>query len=216
MAAKGIATAKMIFTEAVDSYRSFKNFDYVTPIQPFLDEPISESDRSRVQDSCFKTRFDLDSNYSLKQAFEAADIDPRDPSAPEILLRLLAKAIFPQGKTTRGRKRQWTPERWTQLLSDYDQVKSDHPSVTDQRICAKLITRFPSRYAGIRAETVRRNLTHARDVSKNKLLADLAEQISALIKLEFPKLVPPTSRLKVLSQKSAVRWLSKAWQRGRN
>jgi hypothetical protein len=162
MATKKTETAKARFQEAIDAYKELCSFDYVTPLEEFLDKPLPE--RDRVQKSFLKglkTRLDPEADHSLKLAFKAADLDPQDPLDREVLLRLFASAYFPRHKT-RGAKTKWTPERWSQLLSDYDQVKKDSPNLNDEKICEKIIKRFGSRYPKQSPGTLRRNLASAR------------------------------------------------------
>jgi hypothetical protein len=223
MAAKKTAV-KAPFQEVVDEYKKLRDFDYVTPLQPFLDKPISERDRDRVQKSFVKglsQRFSPESDFSVKLAFEAAGLDPQDPHAREVLLRLFAMAYFPSRQTTRGRKRAWTPERWSQLLSDYDQVKKDKPKFSDEQLCREIVKRFPSRYPKPRPSvkdagaTVRRNLAHARNPSKNTRVAELAQLFAIAMKKLDPNGDYPPQKLKKRSELLAIDWLSKAWERER-
>jgi len=173
---KKTETEKARFQHAIDAYKKLRAFDYVTPLEDFLDRQPSESERDRIQKSFLKglkTRFSPESDYSLKLAFKAAHLDPQDPLDRETLLRFFAAAHFPSKRETRGAKAKWTPERWSQLLSDYDQVKKHSPNLNDVDICKQIVKRFPSRYpkpppsargfAEDPGATVRRNLAPARD-----------------------------------------------------
>jgi hypothetical protein len=229
MAAKKTAV-KAPFQEAVDEYKKLRNFDYVTPLQDFLDEPISEDHRDRIQKSFARglsRRFGPESDFSVKLAFEAAGLDPQDPLAREVLLRLFAMAYFPSRQKARGAKTKWTPERWSQLLSDYDQVKTNSPRLNDAAICKQIVKLFPLRYpkpsssarrpAEDPGATVRRNLAPARDPAKNTRLAELAQTFADILKAEILKLNPkfnfPIQKLNKHSEALAVEWLSKAWER---
>jgi hypothetical protein len=221
------------FQEVVDEYKKLQDFDYVTPLQAFLDKPISESDRDLMQKSFVKglsQRFGPKSDFSVQLAFEAAGLDPRDPLALEVLLRLFAMAYFPSRQKTRGAKPKWTPERWSQLLSDYDQVKTEKPRLKDKQLCQTVVKRFPSRYpkpaphsarrpAEDPGATVRRNLAHAKDPAKNTQLAELAQIYADLMKTEIQKINPnidfPVQKLNERSISVATDWLSKAWKRER-
>jgi hypothetical protein len=166
----------------------------------------------------------------VKLAFEAAGLDPRDPIAREVLLRLFARAYFPSTQKTRGPKTKWSPERWSQLLSDYDQVKKDSPRLNDVAVCKQIVKRFPSRYAkppdsarGPAEDpgaTVRRNLAHARNPTKNTRLSELARIFADLMKTEIHELDPnvdfPIQKLNQGSISLAIDWFSKAWERERN
>jgi hypothetical protein len=230
--AKKSETVGARFQEAIDTYKKLRAFDYVTPLEEFLDKPPSEPERDRVQKSFLrglKTRFSPESDYSLKLAFKAANLDPQDPLDREALLRCFAAAHFPSRQKTRGAKTKWTPERWSQLLSDYDQVKKDRPKLNDVDICKQIVKRFPSRYpkpppsargpAEDPGATVRRNLAPARDPSKNTRLAELAQIFADIMKTEIHKLDPnfdfPIQKLNKRSESLAIEWLSKAWQRER-
>jgi hypothetical protein len=213
------------FQEAVDTHKRLRAVDYVAPLEKFLNEPISKTARDRVQRSLFRRlqpRFSPASDHSLKLAFRAAHLDPQDPLDRETLLRFFAAAHFPSKRETRGAKTKWTPERWSQLLSDYDQVKKDNPNLKDEALCKKIVKRFPSRYprppdsargfAEDTGATVRRNLAYARDPSKNTKLAELAQTYLDIAKAEIHS-DSPIQELKAAAVSLAIQWLSKAWER---
>jgi hypothetical protein len=214
MAAKKTETVKARFQEAIDTYKKLRDFDYVTPLQAFLDEPISESDRNRVQKSFVKglsERFGPEADFSLKLAFEAADLDSQDPLAREALLRLFAMAHFPSGQKNRGRRKQWDDQRLCCLLSDYDQTKQDHPSSSDQAICEYIKKRFANRYR-MTISSIRRKLQDARNPACNNQIDELA----AIFGREFRHHGVDWSSAKIRKQtrRCAIEYLSKAWKRG--
>jgi hypothetical protein len=223
---KKTETVKARFQEAIEAYKKLRTFDYVAPLEEFLNKPPSEPERDRIQKSFLKglkTRFSPESDNSLKLAFKAAHLDPQDPLDREILLRFFAAAHFPSKKETRGAKTKWTPERWNRLLSDYDQVKRNNPNLNDVEICKQIVNRFPSRYpeppssargpAKDPGATVRRNLALARDPTKNTRLAELAQIFADAMRTEIHKLHPnfdlPIKKLNKRSEFLAIEWLSK-------
>jgi hypothetical protein len=217
MATKKTETVKARFQEAIARYKTLRDFDYVTPL--LLGGAVSEVDRIRIQKSFAiqAVTFDPESDPFLKLAFEAADLDPQDPFAWKILLRLFAVAHFPSKRKTRGRKAEWTSERWCRLLSDYDQVRRENPNANDTKICEKIIKRFNARYGEIGAETVRRNLAHAKNPVRNTEIAEYAEAISEIIESEMYKrdLDFSVSEVKSRSVRHAINWFSEAWKRER-
>jgi hypothetical protein len=226
MAMKKTEAVTARFREAVDAHKRLNDFDYVTPLERFLDAPITESDRNRVNKSFARGRFERESESSMKLAFEEAGLDSEDPFAREVLLRLFGISYFPAKQKTRGPKRKWTPQRYSELLSDYNRVKTEKPKFNDQQICKEIAKRFPSRYPKSRRDvkdpgaTVRRNLAPARDPSKNTRVAELAEVFAAGMTSEIQKIDPnieiPAKKVKNQSELSAIKWLSKAWERERN
>jgi len=222
MATKKTETVQARFQLAIKTYKQARDFDYVAPLEGFLDRKLPESECARIQKSFLKET--ICSPESLKLAFKAAHLDPQDPLDREILLRLFAAAHFSSKRETRGAKTKWTPERWSQLLSDYNQVKKDNPNLKDEQLCKEIVKRFPSRYpkppgsgrefAKDSGATVRRNLAYARDPSKNTLLAESIKIVADTLKTANHRLDPnfdvPIQKLNEKSKSLAIEWLSKA------
>ena len=216
MATKKTETVKARFQEAIEEYKRRRDFDYVTPLQEIFGETFSKTERNRIQKSFAiqAVSFDPESDPSVKLAFEAAELDPLDPFAWKTLFRFFAIAYFPSKPKIRGRKTEWTPERWSRLLSDYDQVKEHSPNANDTKICKRIIERFSDRYGDIGAETVRRNLAHAKNPKRNTKVVEYAGVISAIIESEMNELDLDlsVSEVRKRSERYAIKWLSKMWK----
>jgi hypothetical protein len=214
---KKTETVKARFQEAIDAYKRLRDDDYVTPLEEFLNEPISKTDRDRVQRSFLrgvKTRFSPESDHSLKLAFKAASLDPQDPLDREALLRFFAAAHFPSGQKTRGRKKRWGDQRLCRLLSDFDQVKESHPSFSDSNICEYIQKRFPDRYP-MTAAAIRRKLQDARNPEYNTEIDTFADIFHELVQswLRRHGGAPSQSEITRFSRRYAISYLSKNWKR---
>jgi hypothetical protein len=113
---------------------------------------LAESDWGAASKTALTLR---DNDDYLKKAFEAADLDLRDPHHWAELARTLARLRF--GSRKAGRRQRWTIDELCQLLKATYQVKKEHPKWSDLRISQKLV-KDHERYAKLSAETLRRRL----------------------------------------------------------
>jgi hypothetical protein len=215
MTAKKTETEKARFRHAIDTYKRARAFDYVTPLEGFLDKKPSESERDHIQKSFLKgTVFTAESDDSLKLAFKAANLDPKDPLDREALLRFFAAAHFPSSQKSRGRKKQWSDQRLCRLLSDFDQIKESRPSFSDSNICEQIKKRFPDRYP-MTAAAIRRKLQDARSSRYNTEIDKFAAIFRELVEsgLRRPGEDLSQSEITRFSRKYAITYLSKNWKR---
>ena len=119
----------------------------------------------------------IEQDPNLRRMFETAGLDTSNVLHWQRLLSSLAEIIFARG-SPRGRPRAWTPERWIQLLNDFNELKSRHPKASAGRVCGRLTREepFSSRYENLDAQTLRRNLSYARDPNRNGLLRAVVER----------------------------------------
>ena len=112
---------------------------------------------------------------STRQAFEQSGLDPTNPNAWRLLIYIFAEAHFGT-RSYAGAPSKWTDQRWCQLLSDIQQIKSKLHLSDDEGACRRLIRKWPKRYPGTTKsstpdhKTLRRNLSYARDPKRNNLL----------------------------------------------
>jgi hypothetical protein len=118
----------------------------------------------------------------IRKAFAAFGYDPLNPFDWRKLIWYFAFAHFPPARK-KGAPKKWNDDRWCQLLSDFDEVKtSSRPTASETEICNHIKTRFGKRYPTITATTLRKNLQYARNPSRNGILASLRDQFAMEIR----------------------------------
>jgi hypothetical protein len=143
-------TVKARFKEAIARYNELRKIDYVTPLQRFLSVEIDHVPPKLS----WAEVFSVEPGTPLEKAFQYAGLDPSDPYAWKLLLRIFATAHFATDRRSSKPKTKWTAWQYSRLLSDYDQTKhSMKPGVKDRAIAAVMIKKFPH-YKKIEAETL--------------------------------------------------------------
>jgi hypothetical protein len=89
---------------------------------------------------------------AIKKAFDAFGLDPKQPGHWRELLGTLADILF--GERGKGPKPRWNPETIKQLVSDFDDLSSNHPEVS-QMLLFEVLTHTKRRYAGLQAGTLK-------------------------------------------------------------
>ena len=89
---------------------------------------------------------------AIKKAFDAFGLDPKQQGHWRELLGILADILF--GERGKGTKQRWTPETKKQLVSDFDDLSSNHPEVS-QMLLFEVLTHTKRRYAGLQAGTLK-------------------------------------------------------------
>jgi hypothetical protein len=179
-------------------------------LNPFRQLGVFEkSGKGRAID--FAATFQIDHDSPVAKAFERSELDSSNPLHRYRLLKLLAGALFPPDR--RGRKTEWTAERLSRLLSDYDQTRQKSPRSWNDTKITVAMTKQHEHYRKIKPETIRRNLARARDPKANSDVAECAESIRAIIMSEVPDLKMSDLRLGKMATEFAIQWLSKRWER---
>jgi hypothetical protein len=93
-----------------------------------------------------------DSDRTIAKAFDAFGLDPNKPDHWRRLLGILADVFF--GERGKGPKPRWNPETIKQLISDFDDLSSNHPQAS-QMILFEVLIHTKRRYAGLRATTLK-------------------------------------------------------------
>ena len=200
-------TVKARFEKAVARDKAIRAVDYLGPLLQF--GVLEKGGMGRAID--LADTFQIDHDSPIAKAFEISELDPSNPLHRYRLLKLLAGALFPPDK--RGRKTEWTAERLSRLLSDYDQTRHKGPrSWNDIKITMAMRKQYEP-YRKIKPETIRRNLARARDPKHNSDVAECAETIRAMIISEIPDLKMSVLRLEKTAIELAIQWLSKGWPR---
>jgi hypothetical protein len=200
-------TVKARFEKAVARDKAIWAVDYLGPLRQF--GVFEKGGKGRAFD--FADTFQIDHDSPVAKAFKRSELDPSNPLHRYRLLKLLAGALFPPDK--RGRKTEWTAERLTRLLSDYDQTRQKSPkSWNDTKITIAMRKQY-EHYRKIKPETIRRSLARARDPKANSDVAECAEAIRNIIMSELPDLKISVLRLEKGATELAIQWLSKSWAR---
>jgi hypothetical protein len=119
-------------------------------------------------------KMDIEANPSLRAAFEAFGLDPRDSDNWRLLLALLAEAFFVP-KRKRGGKEVWDSRALLRLLMDFWEVKRQNPQLkSEEKLCEKLTKK--KGYNDYRPNTLRKMLYRARDPADNDILKLLLEE----------------------------------------
>jgi hypothetical protein len=119
---------------------------------------------------------DVNQNPSLRAAFEAFRLDPKNDAHRRLLLALFAEAYFVASRP-RGGIEYWDSRKLCQLLADFAAVKKTNPDVSDGKICELVKKKFAKRYAGQSATTLRRKLQDARNPAKNWYLSSTLRRV---------------------------------------
>jgi hypothetical protein len=132
--------------------------------------------------------FDLSSNNvrdePIINAFRQADLDPVHPMSWRYLLEAFCWSHFPPKKLP-GAPKQWTGDKYCQLLADIRELKGQSKTLSDRATCARLTrsTKFKTRYGALSVERLRRALREARDPKYNVDLSLLVyEKANAIFK----------------------------------
>jgi hypothetical protein len=112
---------------------------------------------------------------AITAAFRAFKLDSKNPFNWRLLVGLLAYAHFGDPRR-RGREKEWTSERYCQLLEDIDRLKSRNGRLSDSKACELLKKgEFRTRYQKQTSGRLRGALKEARDPTKNIVLASLIQ-----------------------------------------
>jgi hypothetical protein len=93
-----------------------------------------------------------DNDRAIEKAFDAFGLDPKQPHHWRQLLGILADILF--GERGKGPKQRWNQETIKGLISDFDDLSSNHPEVP-QMVLFELLTHLKRRYAGLRPGTLK-------------------------------------------------------------
>jgi hypothetical protein len=93
-----------------------------------------------------------DYDRAIEKAFDAFGLDPEQPDHWRVLLGILADILF--GERGKGPKQRWNLETSKQLISDVDDLSSNHPEVP-QMVVFELLTHLKPPYAGLQAGTLK-------------------------------------------------------------
>ena len=97
---------------------------------------------------------------AIKKAFDAFGLDPKQPGHFRELLGILADILF--GERGKGPKPRWNPETTKQLVSDFDDLSSNHPEVS-QMLLFEVLTHTKRRYTGLQAGTLKARYNEAKN-----------------------------------------------------
>jgi hypothetical protein len=93
-----------------------------------------------------------DYDRAIEKAFDAFGLDPNKPHHWRTLLGILADILF--GERGKGPKLRWSSETIKQLISDFDDLSSNHPEVPQMDLF-EFLTHTKRRYAGLQAGTLK-------------------------------------------------------------
>ena len=96
---------------------------------------------------------EFDDHRAIEKAFDAFGLDPKQPDHWRELLGILANILFGEGG--KGPKQRWNPETIKQLISDFDDLSSNHPEASQMDLFEVLIHTKKCRYAGLTAGTLK-------------------------------------------------------------
>jgi hypothetical protein len=109
----------------------------------------------------------------IAQLFADGDLDPTNPFHWQMLARALAELRCGLGK--RGRRPKWTSPQLSQLLNDFDRIRSANPNWSRSKICRHLVTLEHYKKLELKWTTLRRRLQDALDPRKNLLLQHILD-----------------------------------------
>jgi hypothetical protein len=129
-------------------------------------------------------KVDIEANRSLRAAFDAFGLDPKEPENWRLLLALLAEAFFVP-KRKRGGKEVWDSHALWQLLTDFWEVKRQNPDLkSEEKLCEKLTEK--KGYKGKKSpKTLRKMLYRARDPADNDILKLLLEESDPIARADL-------------------------------
>jgi len=108
---------------------------------------------------------------AISAAFDAFALDRKNPYNWRFLIGLLAYAHFGDPRR-RGREKEWTSERYCQLLEDIDRLKSRNARLSDSKACELLKKgEYKARYQKQTPGRLLGALKEARNPLKNTVLA---------------------------------------------
>jgi hypothetical protein len=76
-------------------------------------------------------------SHAVISAAEDLGLDARDPKERFLLLCMLAWGLY--GGRSRGRAKEWTDEKYLQLLTDVNEIQSKRPELIERAVCDLLI-----------------------------------------------------------------------------
>jgi hypothetical protein len=110
---------------------------------------------------------------AVHTAFAQAGLDPKIPTHWTILVSLFAFAHFGQWPG-RGRRREWTGQRYAQLKNDFQKIRDEKPTISSIEVCKILKKRHGDRY-GSSAERLDKEVKKAYDPKFNTTLAPFVD-----------------------------------------
>ena len=189
------------------------------PYPEFLGEPI----RGVGADPWAGVRTELSEKANslpiaepIRKAFNEFGLNPANPFAWRLLMYALAEVHFGTHKSAAGAPKVWDDARWCRLLSDLNQIQERKPEASETELCGDLIKdrEFKDRYAQFKAGTIRRNLQHARNPSRNLILnrcaASYAEDALGVSGASAPG---KREQIKQKALKKALKVISSGWKR---
>ena len=108
---------------------------------------------------------------AIRAAFDAFKLDRKNPFNWRLMIGLLAYTHFGDPRR-RGREKEWTTQRYCQLLEDIDRLKWRNARLSDTKACELLKKgKFKARYEKQTPGRLRGVLQEARNPHKNVVLA---------------------------------------------
>ena len=161
---------------------------YVDRLRPFIATEFvpdwSDLRQRSIGANVALTLGDSDGDAAVRKAFATADLDPVNPLNWRTLLEMFAEIHFGRRLPGPGRRRKWNSENLCRLIEDHAYMKAKHPKKNDTYLCKQICAEFPNRYPSKDVQTLRRNLSNARDLNKNDRLKLLQDTIARKMRMD--------------------------------
>jgi hypothetical protein len=126
-------------------------------------------------------------DQAARTAFDKAGLDPKHPVHWKLLVGMFAWAHFGE-RGRRGRRRDWTDERYVRLFNHFFEIRKEKPTISCIQVCRLLKKRHPAQYGEPggkpSAERLDKEAKKAFDPNFNPMLAHFS-----ILMLEIEKVV---------------------------